>query len=88
MTTYTIAYDEVLISCVPDGDETTLEAEIAEFQRQLERADLPCGSIDIERGLILTDDEPDDTSRIVWRGHDFGWLTDENGVSYDYAIRP
>jgi hypothetical protein len=87
MTTYTIAYTELLLACAPDGDDTAIEAAIAEHIESCEAIDEEPGDVSIECGLILTDEEPEDEDRIVWRGHDLGSLTDENGKSYDYAIR-
>jgi hypothetical protein len=87
MITYTIAYGALLYACAPDGNETALEAEIATQREQAAAAGVTLGPITFERGLILTDEEPEDEDRIVWRGHDLGWLTDEHGNSYEYAIR-
>jgi hypothetical protein len=36
----------------------------------------------------LTDDEPEDEDRIVWRSHDLGWLIDGVGTPFKFAIRP
>ena len=83
MKTYTIAYSGLLYACVPDGDETALKVEIAEQRKQAEQADVTFGPVTIERGLILTNDEPENPRRIVW----CGWLADENGTAYEYAIR-
>lgn len=91
MTTYTIAYCELLYACVPDGDDEALERELRDAGEQRSGDDgvepIRLDTVSIETGLILTDDKPDDASRIVWRGQDLGWLTDEHGKSYDYAIR-
>jgi hypothetical protein len=86
MTTYTIAYGPVLYACVPDGNEAALERELLEAEEQA-RIEIDRDGIVIDTGLILTDERPEDYRRIVWQGHDLGWLTDENGTSYEYAIR-
>lgn len=81
--TYTIAYDEdgYLYACIPDGVD--LEAALAyeESQAQIE---IDRDSLKIESGLFLVDDteEGDDVF-----GFDFGTLSDENGVSFAYAVR-
>lgn len=92
MTTYTIAYRGLLYACVRDGDETTLDAELrdADSQRNEDVSVEPINrdTVTIKTGLILTNEEPEDEARIVWRGHDIGWLTDINGTPYEYAVRP
>jgi hypothetical protein len=86
MTTYTIAYGQVLYACAPDGDKEKLELELQEAEKQA-RIELNRDGLILVSGLILTNDRPDNERRIVWQGHDLGWLTDENGNSYEYAIR-
>src|SRR4051794_37747614 len=97
MTTYTIAIDEnagLLVACGPDGNKTNLQHEINEYLEERRRF-LDCEpdssqsqpAVSTVSGLTLSDDEPEDENRIVWRGHDLGWLTDANGTPYKYAIR-
>lgn len=91
MKTYTIAYRGLLYACVPDGDDAALERELrdADSERNDDSDVAPINrdTVTVETGLILTDEEPEDEGRIVWRGHDLGWLTDEDGTAYEYAIR-
>lgn len=87
MTTYTIAYDEILYACVPDGDDAALERELCEAEEQ-GRIEIDRDAVSIESGLMLTDEPPDDECLIAWQGHDAGWLSDESGTTYEYAIRP
>lgn len=83
MTTYTIAMDgDMLIACIPDGED--LDAAIL---MQTDAADCPLTASAVYTGLTLTDDEPEDRSRIVYSGHEMGWLTEEDGTPRDYAIR-
>jgi hypothetical protein len=87
--TYTIVIDtaaDLLVACVADGDQDGLVRELREYRDQSSAEHE--ANLRVINGLILTDDEPDDESRIKWRGYDRGWLTDERGISYQYAIRP
>jgi hypothetical protein len=86
VTTYTIAYNVLLFACVPDGDADALERELRECE-EMSILHPSREKLTIVSGLTLTDEEPEDESRIVWRGHDLGWLTDKHGTAYDYAIR-
>jgi len=92
MTTYTIATTvpasdglSMLLATVPDSGDIATPAErlIAEQWRGED------GAIEYEitTGLTLTDEEPEDEDRIVWRGHDLGWLIDETGRTWEYAVR-
>jgi hypothetical protein len=83
MTTYTIAYNEMLLAIVPDGQD--IDAAIAEEAEIL--GEEPC-CYRIETGLTLTDERPEDESRIAWQGnHCTGWLVDEHKRVFDYAVR-
>lgn len=82
--TYTIVIDtaaDLLAACVPDGDQDGIVRELRDYHDQ-SSAEYE-SDFRVINGLILTDDEPDDESRIKWRG-----LTDKAGTSYRYAIRP
>ena len=83
MTTYTLAFsDDLLIATVATGADidTAIRAEE-------ERAGETFENIRIINGVTLTDEEPDDLDRIIYSGSDFGWLTDESGRTYEYAIK-
>jgi hypothetical protein len=89
MTTYTIAFTKpasdgssLLLATVPDGGdiEAAAAAEIADAR--LEHVEYVT-----KRGLTLTDAEPEDENRIVWQGYDRGWLVDETGATFYYAVR-
>ena len=100
MTTYTIAYTKPesdggisrLIATVPERGDVYATVKAAVRQEQLDLIDesgkAPAIAWDAVSGLVLTDDEPPDESRIIWQGQDRGWLMDENGKTYQYAVRP
>jgi hypothetical protein len=72
--TYTIVIDaaaDLLAACVPDGDQDAISRELRDYRDQ----------------SSLTDEEPEDEGRIVWRGHERGWLSDAAGTTYQYAVR-
>lgn len=89
MNTYTIAFTTpspdgscLLLATVLDGTDIA-----AAVKHEIETAGLNEDLIyETQSGLILTDAEPDDESRIIWRGHDCGWLMDENDVTWNFAI--
>ncbi len=89
MTTYTIAYlkpnqsgDSMLLAVVPDCKDAVGEARFYLRTAYLD----PDQEIITESGLILTDEEPDDLSRIRWSGQGLGFITDEAGNVFQYAI--
>src|SRR5689334_5915320 len=87
--TYTIVIDEaadLLAACVEDGDEDAISRELREYQEQSSPEHEP--NFKVINGLILTDSEPEDETRIKWRGHDRGWLSDKAGTTFEYAVRP
>lgn len=89
--TYTIALTDnrdsprLLLATVPDGGDiaAAVSAEISNAVAYPERP----GWIALD-GLILTDLRPDDDTCIVWQGHELGWLIDETGRTWEYAVRP
>jgi hypothetical protein len=86
---YTIVIDRaagLLAACVPDGNGEAQTKEVEDYLDQSSEDHDPL--FETIAGLMLTDDEPEDESRIVWRGHDCGWLTDTTGAAYKYAVRP
>lgn len=87
MTTYTIAYllgdnASVLLAIVPDGQD--VEAAVA---AESEKINEDLSDYETESGLILTDDEPENASQIVWSGHSYGWISDETGRIFQYIVR-
>lgn len=83
--TYTIAYDGfgLLWACVPDGADVM--AAVAHHADQ-GRIDMPArDDLTIDAGLTLTDDEDGGDIRFEAGSHT-GWLTDETGASYLYAV--
>lgn len=86
--TYTIVIDDaadLLAACILDGDHARLSKEVLDYCDQSTPEHNP--DFRVINGLILTDDKPDDESKIEWRGHERGWLTDTSGSAYRYAIR-
>jgi hypothetical protein len=87
-TAYTIVIDtaaDLLAACVPDGDNKARHRELLEYHTQCAPEHIP--ALQVVEGLTLTDEEPEDEDRIVWRGHDRGWLSDTAGTTYQYAVR-
>ena len=82
--TYTIAHHagHTILAIVPDGQDAMAEA-LRESQEA--RLDLTADDIEIEQGLELTDDLPDDHTRLFWT--DRTLLEDEAGNRFHYAIR-
>jgi len=88
MTTYTLAFaGPLLIACVPDGADIEA-AVIAEGRRSgFEFDPFDLERLDIERGCILTND-PDAPDCVFFKsGPDAGWLVDEHGTTFAYALR-
>lgn len=81
--TYTIAITDagLLAATVIDGGGINSAIAAAENEAQADFG--PCEIID---GLTLTDD-PQDGDAIVYAGHVNGFLMDQNGTSWDYAVR-
>jgi hypothetical protein len=81
--TYTIAtVNAILIAVTPDGGD--IEAAIREEE---ERAGVAFdrSEIRIFEGCTLTD-EVEDGDEVVYRGHTYGHLTDEQGRRYSAAV--
>ncbi len=89
---------EILLGSPIDGNQAAIDATIAEH-REMERENrMGCDEFDPERyapgaeirlvsGCILTDEEPEDETRIVYAGHELGWLFDADGQTYTYAVK-
>lgn len=87
MTTYTIVNDSesgMLLCCLPDGSD--LESAISEFTTHANIQSIGIDDCDVNSGLVLTDDT-EDGDQIIYGGNDLGWLTDEFGRTYEYAVR-
>jgi hypothetical protein len=85
MTTYTLAFDrDLLIAVFPDGGDATAEAN-----RQSGSAyNDPLTVTKTIEGVTLTDAVADeDDERIVYSGHKMGWLSDETGRVFKYAVK-
>jgi hypothetical protein len=82
VTTYTIAYDNVLFAVVRDGEDVIAAA--ADYAKDA-GIEFDAAELAIVDRLTLTDDieEGDD---IVWQGASLGVLTDEGGRAYTYAV--
>lgn len=86
--TYTIAVmtsTGMLLACIPDsGDiEAAVRNVEAEASTTFDRDDLT-----IESGLTLTDsDDCADTGEVLYSGSAMGFLSDEAGATYKYAVR-
>jgi hypothetical protein len=74
-------FDIYLMACVPHGAniDAAVRAECAKARIDYETPT-------IVEGVYLTDD-PRDTDEIVSTGNRLGWLQDENGRTYRYAVK-
>lgn len=79
----------LLLATIPDGKFTAVEAaaeraitEVCDPTRPGERPEWT-----YQPGLTLTNDEPDDESQIAWSGHGQGWLMDETGRTFQFAVK-
>lgn len=83
MTTYTLALGHsLLLATVPDGGDVS--EQIAEEERKAGGDSLEYECIS---GCTLTDDKPEDTDTIVWHSGNEGWIIDETGRDWKYAVR-
>ncbi len=81
--TYTLAYRAgLLIAIVPDGGDVA--TAVAAEEKRLKRRFM---GYKTKSGLVLTDTIPLG-SVVFWRGHGMGWLKDETGRSFRYAVIP
>lgn len=81
--TYTLAIGgDMLLATVPDGGDiaaaVTAEAAKSGF--------IP-PAYEVEPGCTLTDEEPDGGATVVWASGNAGWVIDETGVDWKFAIR-
>ena len=84
MTTYTLVFcnDLLLVATVPDGGdiEAAVKAEEKNGNVEFNEDDLT-----YYKGVTLTDD-PEDDDEIIYSGTSCGWLIDEAGTAYEYAV--
>ena len=74
-------FGDLLVACVPHG------ADIMDAVR----SECRTAGIDFEEPTIITrvalTDSPDEADEVVYSGTRMGWLTDESGRSYRYAVQ-
>jgi hypothetical protein len=81
--TYTLAYrDGLLIAVVPDGGDVA--AAVAAEGKRLKRR---IKGYKTMSGLALVDTIPHGAT-VFWRGHGMGWIKDETGRAWRYAVIP
>lgn len=79
---YDLSYFGIyLMACVPHGTDI-----IAATKAECEKANIDWEEPTIVEGVHLTDD-PRDTDEIVQCGNRIGWLADETGRTYRYAVK-
>ncbi len=89
VTTYTVAIttefeDDMLLASCPDNAD--IAAAVAAEHAWERGEDAPAWRA--ISGLTFTDDVPEDEARIVWGpSPERGWLMDEDGKTYTYAVR-
>lgn len=81
-TRYTLAFiGDWLVACVPSGHDISKAT-----REECDRAAIDWQEPDVITGVHLTDD-PRDTDEVVYSGSRMGWLTDDSGRSYRYAVK-
>jgi hypothetical protein len=84
--TYTVAHTrDSLIAIVPDGGDIQGAID-SELENYVVPEELDPDEIEVETGMVLTDD-PEDDDYIKWTGHETGEISDENGTRYRYIVR-
>ena len=92
MTTYTIAtIDDMLIATVPDGEDIAAAVRAYE-ETYMDEPGKHFEDYDVQRGLTLTDESPEDSDQMVWDAHTGvgGFLmveTPEGTQTFKYAVR-
>jgi hypothetical protein len=83
MTTYTLAISAgMLLATVADGGDINAAVN-AECVKSLSEAP----EFEAISGCTLTDDEPCDRDAIVWDSGWHGWIFDEDGGGWRFAVR-
>lgn len=81
--TYTLAIaNDMLVACVPDGGN--MAAAISARERLVKAKIGEYATVD---GCLLTNELPADPDAILWRSGGYGWLRDEAGREWLFAIR-
>jgi hypothetical protein len=70
------------LATVPDGGD--ISALIAEEEHKVREL---LTDFKLTTGCKLTDDEPEDRDTIVWHSGNGGWIMDETGRDWNYAVR-
>ena len=84
--TYTVAHTrDSLIAIVPDGGNIQGAID-AELENYVVPEELDPDEIEVETGMVLTDD-PEDDDYIRCTGHETGEISDEKGIRYRYIVR-
>ncbi len=79
---YTIAlFGDVLLACVPSGQDVIQAA-----RAEADKAGLDWEEPTVINGVRLTD-SPRDADQVVYSGTRTGWLTDETGRTFNYAVK-
>jgi hypothetical protein len=87
MTTYTLAIaDIMLLATVPDdaGIAGAVAKEVEDNGLDRHHGPIEYKAIS---GCTLTDDEPEDSDTIVWHSGNGGWIIDETGRDWRFAVR-
>lgn len=87
MTTYTIAIGaDMLLATVPDGDDIHAAVQAWADETGFDMTT----PFDIVPGCTLTDSDEFDGEHYdyVWKSGDSGWLMDETGADWRYAVKP
>lgn len=83
---YTLAIGaDMLLVTVPDGGDIAAAVK-AEAVNGNFVDDIP--EYKTYSGCELIDGEPPDLDRVVWQSGNCGWIFDETGREWGYAIRP
>jgi hypothetical protein len=86
MTTYTLAIGaDMLLATVPDGDDIHAAVQALIDENQIEAGT----RYDVIPGCVLTDMEFDEEYYdYIWKSGNSGWLMDETGADWRYAVKP
>jgi len=86
MTTYTLAIGaDMLLATVPDGDDIHAAVQAWADETGFDMTT----PYDVIPGCALTDTDFDEEHYdYVWKSGDSGWLMDETGADWRYAIKP
>lgn len=81
--TYTLAIGgDMLLATVPDGADIA-----AAVTAEAAKSGFTPPSYGVVVGCTLTNEEPDDGAAVVWASGNAGWVIDEAGMDWKFAIR-